>query len=117
MRAGRAADAERFLEDGFARFANDKRPRMFGEDALWHYKRGAARAALGKNEGAEADLRATLQLQGRTWVHGRSQLELGKLALKRGDRAAANEALKAAIALADSDNDPMTSDEARRLIK
>ena len=48
LRAGRAADAERFLSDGLARFADDTRPRMFGEDALWRYKRGAARAALGR---------------------------------------------------------------------
>ena len=48
LRAGRPADAERFLNDGLTRFADDKRPRMFGEDALWHYKRGAARAALGR---------------------------------------------------------------------
>jgi len=41
LRAGRAAEAERFLTEGFARFAGDTRPRMFGEDALWRYKRGA----------------------------------------------------------------------------
>ena len=51
LRAGRPADAERFLNDGFARFADDRRPRMFGEDALWHYKRGAALAALGRGGG------------------------------------------------------------------
>ena len=49
LRAGRAADAERFLSDGLARFADDTRPRMFGEDALWRYKRGAALAALGRD--------------------------------------------------------------------
>src|SRR5204862_4492602 len=41
LRAGRAADAERVLSTGLARFADDKRPRMFGEDALWRYKHGA----------------------------------------------------------------------------
>ena len=48
LRAGRAAEAERFLSDGLSRFAEDTRPRMFGEDALWRYKRGAALAALGR---------------------------------------------------------------------
>src|SRR5439155_24643217 len=47
LRAGRAADAERFLNEGIGRFAADARPRMFGEQALWRYKPGAPRTALG----------------------------------------------------------------------
>lgn len=117
LRAGRAADAERFLSDGLARFADDTRPRMFGEDALWRYKRGAALAALGRNADADADLRKSLTAEGRKWVHARSHLELGKMALKTGNKAAAAVELRAAIPLADSDNDPLTSDEARRLLK
>lgn len=117
LRAGRAADAERFLSDGLARFADDPRPRMFGEDALWRYKRGAALAGLGRAADAEADLRKALSLDGRKWVHARSHLELGKLALKAGNRTAAVMNFKAAIPLADSDNDPATADEARRLLK
>jgi len=27
---------------------------MFGEDALWHYKRGAARAGIGRTADAQA---------------------------------------------------------------
>ena len=117
LRAGRAADAERVLSDGLARFADDTRPRMFGEDALWRYKRGAALAALGRNADADADLRKSLTAEGRKWVHARSHLELGKMALKTGNKAAAAVELRAAIPLADSDNDPLTSDEARRLLK
>jgi tetratricopeptide (TPR) repeat protein len=117
LRAGRAADAERFLTDGLTRFADDRRPRMFGEDALWRYKRGAAFSALGRNTEAEADLRKSLTLEGRKWVHARSHLELGKIALKTGNKTAAAAELRAAIPLADSDNDPLTSDEARRLLK
>ena len=90
---------------------------MFGEDALWRYKRGAALAALGRRADAEADLRKSLSLDGRKWVHARSHLELGKLALKAGNKAAAAVELRAAIPLADSDNDPLTADEARRLLK
>ena len=36
LRAGKTADAERFLDEGMRMFANDTRPRMFGEDALWY---------------------------------------------------------------------------------
>jgi tetratricopeptide (TPR) repeat protein len=117
LRAGRPADAERLLNDGFARFAADRRPRMFGEDALWHYKRGAARAALGKTAEATGDLSQALSLEGRKWVHGRAHLELGKLALASGDRAAARRELQAAANLCESDNDPTPADEARRLLK
>ena len=117
LRAGRAADAERYLSEGLTRFADDRRPRMFGEDALLRYKRGAAFAALGRSAEAEADLRKSLTLEGRKWVHARCHLELGKLALKTGNKAAAGPDLRAAIQLADSDNDPLTSDEAKRLLK
>jgi tetratricopeptide (TPR) repeat protein len=116
LRAGRATDAERFLNDGLSRFADDPRPRMFGEDALWRYKRGAAFAALGRAE-AEAELRKALTVEGRQWVHARTHLELGRLALKTGNKAAAAAEFRAAIPLADSDNDPLTADEARRLLK
>ena len=116
LRAGRAAEADRFLTDGLTRFAGDMRPRMFGEDALWRYKHGAALAALGRAEAA-AELRRALAVEGRKWVHARSHLELGKLALKAGNKADAGTELRAAIGLADSDNDPLTSDEAKRLLK
>jgi len=117
LRAGRAADAERFLVDGMERFADDHRPLMFGESALWRYKRGAARAALGKNAEATADLKGALSLEGRKWVLGRSHFELGKLALKAGDAAAARREMQQAATLCDSDNDAGTADEARRLMK
>ena len=117
LRAGRAADAERFLSDGMARFANDTRPRMFGEPALWWYKRGAARAALGRAADARADLDKALTVEGRMWVHGRTHLELGKLAQKEGARAKAAEHFTAAARLCEDDNDKTSADEARRLLK
>ncbi len=117
LRAGRAADAERVLSEGLARFAGDKRQRMFGEQALWLYKRGAARAALGRTAEAEQDLRNAVSYEGRQWVHARAHLELGKLALKAGRRPDARMHLQAAAALGDGDNDGATSDEARRLLK
>jgi predicted Zn-dependent protease len=116
LRAGRPADAARFLDEGIARFASDRRARMFGEDALWMYKRGAARAALGRAD-AEADLNRAIGAEGRKWVHGRAHLELGKLALKAGDRARANEHLRSAVKFCESDNDGGFADEAKRLLK
>ena len=117
LRAGRAADAERFLDDGLARFADDHRPRMFGEEAIWYYKRGAARVALRRTAEAQADLTRAIALESRTWVKGRSHLELGKVAILAGDRVRANEELQAAVKLCEGDNDPAFAEEARRLMK
>jgi tetratricopeptide (TPR) repeat protein len=116
LRAGRPADAERTLNEGFARLTNDSRTRMFGEDAIWYYKRGAARAALGRAADADADLRKALQSEGRKWVYGRAHLELGTLALKAGKTATAREELSTAITLCDGDNDSGTADQARQLM-
>ena len=59
-RGNRPADAEKLLTDGMAMLAADKRDRIPGEDALWHYKRGAARVMLGRRDDALADLQAAL---------------------------------------------------------
>jgi tetratricopeptide (TPR) repeat protein len=117
IRAGRYAEAERFLDDGLRRFADDRRPRMFGEDALWYYKRGTARAWNGKPHDAEPELRRALSVAGRKWVYARAHLELGRIAVNAGNKAAARPELQQAIALSDSDNDPGTAEEARRLMK
>jgi len=117
LRAGRAADADRVLTEGLSRFAADTREKMFGEPALWMYKRGAARAALGRIAEAEADLRDALTLEGRPWVYGRTHFELGKLALAKNDRAGANAEFKQAVELCASDNDAASADEAKHLIK
>jgi tetratricopeptide (TPR) repeat protein len=116
LRAGRAADAERFLNDGIGRLHDDPRPRMYGEEAIWYFKRGAARAALGRTREAEADLTLAASREGRAWVHGRARLELGKLALDAGDASTAREELRAAIALGERDGDAAAVREARRLL-
>ena len=117
LRAGRHADANRVLTEGIDRFADDTRPRMFGEDALWYQKRGAARAALGLAAEARDDLQKSIAAEGRPWVHGQARLELGRLALKANDRAGAQEELKTAISLCESDNDQPCANEARRLLR
>jgi tetratricopeptide (TPR) repeat protein len=117
LRAGRPAEAEKFLAEGYAKFTGDPRTRMFGEEALWLYKRGTAHAGIGRTALAEADLRRALTLTGRNWVYGRARLELGRLALKAGNKEAAKTELSTAATLAESDNDPMTASEARNLMK
>jgi tetratricopeptide (TPR) repeat protein len=117
LRAGRHADAERVLSEGIARLAEDKRPRMFGEEALWYYKRGLARTRLGRGAEARRDLNTALSHEGRNWVHGRTHFELGKLALQAGDRSAGREHLQTAVRLCESDRDGATADEAQRLLK
>jgi tetratricopeptide (TPR) repeat protein len=117
LRAGRAADAERLLDEGMQKFASDTRPRMFGEAALWHLKRGTARAALGRASEARLDLEKALAVEGRRWVQGRAHLELGKLDVKDGNRGAANEHFRTAVRLSEGDNDAPAAAESRRLIK
>src|SRR5437667_4501598 len=73
LRAGRAAEAEHALDEGLKRFAADTRVKMFGEDALWRYKRGTARAAIGRNAEAEQDLRGAVSLEGRRWAQRRAR--------------------------------------------
>ena len=117
LRAGKTADAERFLDEGVRRLDADTRPRMFGEDALWYAKRGTARASLGRVPEARLDLEKALVVEGRPWIHGRAHLELGKLALKDGNKTAANEHLRAADRLCESDNDETTAEQARKLLR
>jgi tetratricopeptide (TPR) repeat protein len=117
LRAKRPAEAERFLNDGIAMTARDRRPRMFGEDALWFYRRGAARAALGRTADAREDLNRALASNGRKWVEGRAHLELGRIALTESNTSAAREHFQLAVTLGDSDRDGASADRARALLK
>jgi tetratricopeptide (TPR) repeat protein len=116
LRAGRAGDADRMLDEGMARFARDRRTKMFGEEALWFYKRGSARAALGRDLDARRDLQHALTVTARDWVHGRASLEIGKLALKTGDRDGARRALRQAVTLCARDEDGDVAAQARALL-
>lgn len=117
LRAGRHAEANRFLTEGIDGLAGDTRSRMFGEDALWYQKRGTARAALGLDAAARDDFQKSIAAEGRRWVHGRARLGLGRLALKANDRAGAKEELMTAISLCESDNDQPCANDARRLLR
>jgi tetratricopeptide (TPR) repeat protein len=117
LRAKRPAEAERVLDEGLAMLATDTRPRMTGEDALWYYRRGEARAALGRTAEARADLMQSIAHGGRKWVQGRAHLELGRIALADSDMASAREHLRAASQLGDSDSDGASAARARELLK
>ena len=116
LRAGRAADAEQQLTTGRRMLASDKRPRMFGEEALWLLKHGAALLALDRLPEAEPELRRILTLESRKWVAGRAHAELGKLADLRNDRVTARSHFQQAVALAGQDNDSAGAAAARRWI-
>ena len=74
-------------ERRLARFADDQRPRMFGEDALWRYKRGAALAALGRDRGRRRRARRrSLVPRDANGCTGARISSSGKLALKAGTR-------------------------------
>lgn len=117
LRADRPRDANRVLEEGIGILTQDRRRRMYGEEALWYYRRGAARAALGRVADARADLGRAIASEGRPWVHGRAHLELGGLALRAGEHASAREHLTTAARLGDSDDDGQSADRARELLK
>lgn len=114
-RAGRAADADALLTEGIGMLARDRRPRMPGEEALWHYKRGAARVMLGRREEAQADLRAALSPDAAGWVQGRAHVELARVARQQGDRTAAMREITAAVALCEKAGDPICVNDAKKL--
>ena len=115
VRGGRPAEAEALLTEGLAMLARDGRPGIPGEDALWHYKRGAARVRLRRRDDALADLRAAQAPGAAGWVQGRTHLELARLALQQGDRAGARREAADAIALCGRSNDPLCVDEAKSI--
>jgi hypothetical protein len=116
LRGGRAAEADRLLSEGLGMLAGERRQRIPGEEALWRYKRGAARAALGRADAA-ADLQAATASDAMNWVAGRARVELGRLALRRADRGAAANEARQAEALCQNGNDPQCVEEARALAR
>jgi tetratricopeptide (TPR) repeat protein len=116
LRAGRLDEAEQFLDTGLSQLAVDSRPRAFGEEALWHYKRGAVRARLNRVVDATTDLDAALTGETRDWVRGRARLELGRLAEAAGDRGTAVSEYRTAARLAKAADDDIGLAEAERLL-
>lgn len=116
LRGGRTAEAESILTAGLASLGRDTRPRMPGEEQLWRYKRGTARAALGRND-AIADLVAATSASAQAWVAGRARTEIARLALKRGDTATVRDEARQAEALCSLGNDPPCVEDARKLLR
>jgi tetratricopeptide (TPR) repeat protein len=117
LRAGRAQRAEELLTEGLGLLAKDQRARIPGEEGLWRYKRGKARAALGQTDAALGDLQTASSADSQPWVHGRARVEVGRLALKRGDRGAAAGEARQAEALCERGNDPVCVQDARELLR
>jgi tetratricopeptide (TPR) repeat protein len=117
IRAGRYAEAERLLSEGVSRLPDDPRPRAFGEEALWYYKRGLARVARRNTAGAAADLERARGVPAREWVKARIELERGKLADLEGRRDAAVQAYRQAARLAEASNDGPTEKAATRFLE
>jgi len=90
---------------------------MPGEEALWRYKRGAARALLGRTEEATADLAFAIGADPQPWVNGRARVELSRLALKRGDRTGAANEARQAETLCERGNDPACVEDARTVLR
>lgn len=116
-RGGRPAEAETLLTQGIAMLAHDDRPRIPGEDALWHYKRGTTRVMLHRREEALADLRLALEPGAAPWVQGRAHVEMARLAEQQGDRAGAARESALATGLCERGHDPTCLEDARRVIR
>ncbi len=114
LRAGRATEAEALLSGGLSALENDSRPKIPGELQLWLYKRGAARAALGRDDAMD-DLTAATAPQAQDWVAGRARTEIARVALRGGDRGTAAAQARQAELLCRRGNDPMCVEDARKL--
>jgi tetratricopeptide (TPR) repeat protein len=117
LRGGRARQADDVLTEGLRMLARDQRARIPGEESLWRYKRGAARAALGRSDLALADLQGATAEDAPAWVSGRARVELGRLALTRGDRAQAAANARQAETSCERGNDPVCVQDARALLR
>ena len=114
-RGGKASEAETLLTEGLAMLARDSRAKIPGEEALWHYKRGAARVLLRRYDDALADLRQAQVPGAAAWVQGRAYLETARVAALQGDQAGAKRAAAQAVAICRQGNDPMCVEEARKI--
>ena len=114
-RAGKPAEADAVLTEGLAMLARDNRAKIPGEQALWHYKRGAARVLLRRHDEALADLRQAQAPGAAGWVQGRAHLEMARLAAQQRDKAGAQRAAAEAVKICRQANDPVCVEEARKI--
>lgn len=117
LRAQKAARAEALLTEGLETLARDTRARVPGEEALWRYKRGAARARLKDAERARADLAFAAGADAPEWIRGRAHAELARLALAARDPGAARAQAGHALHLCRQGNDPRCVEDASALMR
>jgi tetratricopeptide (TPR) repeat protein len=117
LRAGRPAQADAVLSEGLTALAREQRPKMPGEESLWRYKRGAARAALNRVEEARADLKAATSPAAQDWVRGRANVELARLAVRAGDTGSARDLALQAQSLCEKGSDPACVSDARSVVR
>ena len=117
LRGGSHAQAEALLTEGLELLAKERRERIPGEETIWRYKRGAARAASRQTAAALQDLQVAAGPEAPAWVAGRAHTELARLSLARGDRAAAASQAGRAESLCAQGNDPPCVAQARRLLR
>jgi hypothetical protein len=117
LRAGRPRQALAALEEGYAKFAGDPRPRAFGEQARWRYSLGAALVGVKQVDRAASELRAVLRIDAPGWLRGRAHVELGKLADLAGSRQLAIDEYRVAQRIGRDEDDAASEEEAARLLK
>ncbi len=117
LRAGRPEQAEDVLTQGLTMLAADTRPRFPGEEALWRYKRGAARVARGRSDAALPDLHAATGADAAPWVQGRARVELARVALARGNAGAASAEARLAQKLCEQGQDPVCVTDAQNTLR
>jgi tetratricopeptide (TPR) repeat protein len=115
LRAGRFQKAQRALDEGFPKLSTAPM-KAFGEEALWHYKRGASLVGLHQATAAASELNAALRENAPSWIHGRSHTELGKLADLNGNRGAACQEYRVAVQLGNAAGDSIGLADAERLL-
>jgi tetratricopeptide (TPR) repeat protein len=114
LRAARPAEALGWLDEGLAALASDHRPRSFGEDAWWHYKRGVALVRLGRVADAHRAAETASAAAAYTWVRGRILTLSGQIDDVSGRRDAALRAYRRAREIGRSTRDALGVQEAER---
>jgi tetratricopeptide (TPR) repeat protein len=117
LRAGRYQDARADVDEGLARLAADVRPRAYGEEARWHYCRGAALVGLRETAAAGTEFRSVLAGESAEWLRGRAHAGLGKIADLEGHRSAAIDEYRDAVRICRTGRDAACAGEAAALLK
>ena len=117
IRSHQPALADKLLSEGLVMLEHDDRRKMPGEAAVWHYRRGMARARLGRSRDAREDFGAALTGDAPDWIQGRTHLELARLAMSEGDRAAAQREVAHAASICQKADDARCVEQSKSVVK